>query len=106
MSNVQKPAIHDEDRFTRLLDNLNNARTQQSLLLLFVDQQAKTTALCKLFLYNTFKKKRKNDGLDLRLDNTTIASNYSIFIADDNSRLSVLSILSNWFCHESRLYRL
>ena len=106
VSNVQEPAIHDEGRFTRLLDDLNDARTQQPSLLLFVGQQAKTTALRELFPYNTFKKKRKNDGLDLRLDNTTIASNYPIFIADGDPRLPALSTLSNWSCHESRSYRL
>lgn len=106
VSNVEESAIHDEDCFTRLLNNLNDARTQQPSLLFFVGQQAKITALRELFSYNTFKKKRNNDGVNLRLDNTTIASNYLIFIVDDDSRLSVLFTLSNWFCHESRSYRL
>jgi len=106
VSNVGEPAIHDEGCFTRLLDNLNDARTQQPSLLFFVGQQAKTAALRELFPYNTFKKKRNNDGVDLRLDNTTIASNYPIFIADGDPRLPALSTLSNWSCHESRSYRL
>jgi hypothetical protein len=95
VSNVEESAIHDEDCFTRLLNNLNDARTQQPSLLFFVGQQAKITALRELFSYNTFKKKRNNDGVNLRLDNTTIASNYLIFIVDDDSRLSVLFTLSN-----------
>lgn len=106
VSNVGELAIHDEGCFTRLLNNLNNARTQQPSLLFFVGQQAKTIALRELFSYNTFKKKRNNDGVNLRLDNTTIASNYPIFIVDDDSRLPALSTLSNWSCHESRSYRL
>lgn len=106
VSNVQEPTIHDEGRLTRLLDDLNDTKTQQPSLLFFVGQQAKTTALRELFPYNTFKKKRSNDGVDLRLDSTTIASNYPILIADGDPRLQALSTLSKWSCHESRSYRL
>jgi len=105
-SRIHELTLYDEDRFARLLDDLSDAATQQPSLLLFVGRQAKNTALRELFPFNSFKKKRNTGGVDLRLDTTTIASNYPIFIVDGDSKLKTSTPLSTSTCHRIRSYRL
>lgn len=105
-SRTYKLILYDKDRFVRLLNNLNNATTQQLFLLLFVKSQTKNTTLRELFSYNNFKKKRNINNIDLRFDTITIAFSYFIFIANSDSRLKTILILSNFNCYKIRYYRL
>ncbi len=105
-SKIHELTLYDEGRFARLLNDLSDATTQQPSLLLFVGRQAKNTALRELFPFNSFKKKRNTGGVDLRLDTTTITSNYPIFIVDSDSKLETSTTLSKSTCHEVRSYRL
>lgn len=105
-SRVHELTLYDEGRFARLLDDLSDATTQQPSLLLFVGRQAKNIALRELFPFNNFKKKRNTGGVDLRLDTTTIASKYPIFIVDSDSKLETSTTLSKFTCHEIKSNRL
>lgn len=106
ISGTHELAVHDEGRFTRLLDDLTDATTQRPSMLLFVGQQAKNTALRELFPFNSFKGKRSVDGVNLRLDTTTISSDYPIFIADSDPKLKISSTSSQWPCHDVKSYRM
>ncbi len=80
------------------MKKLINSTTQQLSVLLFIDWKVKNLALQELFS-NHVNKKRNEDIVTLRVDNTSLYFDHSMLFVESDSSATIISVL-NAFCHE------
>lgn len=84
-------ALINSGCLTRIVGELTNPATQQPSILLFIDRKAKNQALRELFPNHV--KKERNDGIaTLRIDNTSLYSNYPVLFAESDPSATITSI--------------
>ena len=102
--NGKEIALINPGRLARIIGELTNPTIQQPSILLFIGQKAKTQALGELFPNQT--KKGRHDGIaTLRIDNTSLYSNYPVLFADSYPSTIIVSTL-DISCHETESFPL
>ena len=95
-------AIINSGRLTRIVGELTNPTAQRPSVLFFIGQKAKSQALRELFP-NHIKKGRHDGVATLRVDNTSLYSDYPVLFADSDPSTSVTSKLET-SCHETESF--
>ncbi len=98
MTSEKEIALINTDRLTRIMRKLTNSTTQQLSVLLFVDRKVKNLALRELFS-NHVKKESNESIVTLRVDNTSLYFDHSVFFVESDSSAMIISV-SNASCHE------
>ncbi len=89
-------------RLARIVGELTNPVTQQPSVLFFIGRKAKNQALRELFPNHI--KKGRNDGIaTLRVDNTSLYSDYPVLFAESDPFTTVVLTL-NASCHETESF--
>ncbi len=81
---------------------LTNSTTQQFSVLLFIDRKVKNLALQELFS-NHVKKESTESIATLRVNNTSLYFDHSVFFVESDSSAMIVSV-SNAFCHETESF--
>jgi len=98
MTSEKEIALINTDRLTRIMRKLTNSTIQQLSVLLFVDRKVKNLALRELFS-NHVKKESNESIVTLRVDNTSLYFDHSVFFVESDSSAMIISV-SNASCHE------
>ncbi len=98
--------IHDEGRLQQILSDLTNPKEQRPSLIFFVGRKAKNVALREFFPYNNIKKGRQDGLANIRIDTTSLNSDYPILFADSDVAFKTPVKILDTVCHESFTYRL
>lgn len=104
VSGSEELTLHNEGRLTRLLPELIDPEAQKPSLLFFLGHRAKNVALRELFPYNNIKRSRPDGIANLRIDTSTLNSDYPILFADSNPASRPLPQAKTSLCHEVRSY--
>lgn len=104
LSGTHQYTLHDTKRMNHILPDLIDPINQWPSLLLFVGNKTKNIALREIFPHNNIIKSRQNEITNLRVDTTTVNSNYPIFVADSDPTYKISSRLIDYRCHEALSY--
>ncbi len=99
-------SIHDEGRLLQILGDLANPKEQRPSLIFFVGRKAKNVALREFFPYNNIKKGRQDGLANIRIDTTSLNSEYPILFADSDVACKIPVKIQDTACHERSTYRL
>lgn len=95
-------ALMNPGSLKKIVGELTNPLAQHPSLLLFIGGKKKNQALRELFP-NQIKKGRQDGIVDLRIDNTSLYSDYPVLFAESDPSATTIPPLSA-FCHETESF--
>jgi hypothetical protein len=99
-------ALIDPGRMTRLAGELAAPLTQRPSIISFVGQRTRSLAVREIFPDNRFNKGKREGIATLRLDNTSLFSDYPVFFAETYPSASFSVGTDSTFCYGTESYPL
>ncbi|MCJ1231936.1 hypothetical protein MMC12_008615 [Toensbergia leucococca] len=101
VTNAKEITLLNPGRMTRVIDELTKPATQQPSILLFLGRKAKNLAVRELFPENNIRKGQRDGLATLRVDNSSLYSDYPILFAESDPITTISSAANLSSCHET-----
>jgi len=101
LAGTENLSISYSNRFKRLIHDLPSPHIQCPSLVLFLGNKLMETGLRELYPRNNLKRGRQDGILNLRIDTSSVATEYPIFFADGNPYHHIPHRLEDSKCHEN-----
>lgn len=106
LTGEQEVSIQDDSRLHRILEDLVDIEMHCPILLFFIGCKAENIALRELFPYNNIRKGRHDGLANLRLNTTSIRSDFPILFADSEPTFKIPLSPPDFSCYEIATYQI
>ena len=101
LSGRDETHIHYGNRVQYIIQEMTNADKQYPSTIFFIGSKSKDVALRQLFPHNNIRRGTHNGAVNLRLDSSTITSDFPLLFADGDPQTQIPHRLGTAACHEN-----